>query len=691
MPPIRFGPFEADVRSGELHRDGKKIRLQEQPFQVLLVLLERPGEVVSREELTKRLWPGETFVDFERGLNKAITRLRDALGDSAETPQYVETLPRRGYRFIAPVELISQPEAKIETQTAPRNSRRIPIAAVIGAAAISLMAGVAVLWRGNLTTAKAPRVLRYTRLTNDGQVKIGPLVTDGPRIYFNEILPGPRHIVSQVSIHGGEVVPVSTSLKQPVVADASEDGTELLLANAEEDFFSFWIQPIVGGSAHRLGTVLGHDAAFGASAGNVIYGTHNDVYSIGRDESAPRKLFTAGHVAFAFRHSPDRRSIRFSVFDVQLDDMSIMESATDGSNLRKKTPGCWGEWTADGHYFIFQDRQDGKLNFWTLPERRPLAGGKHTNQPTQLTAGPLDYEYPLPSKDGRQIFALGTAHRAELIRYDQRTRQFAPFLAGISAEGVTFSGDGKWIAYTSFPEGILWRSKVDGSEKRQLTFPPLRAFLPRWSPSGEQIVFSADVPTKSRSVYTISIEGGTPRRVLASEQSQTDANWSPDGNQLVFGTLFVVNAPIYVLDERSQTVTTLAGSNGLFNPQWSPDGKFIAAVRSGGPEKLMLFDIRAQKWNEMTGFPIGYPTWSHDGKYIYFQFLRKEGDQEAHQSIGRVRLQDRKIEKVVDVKDVGRMTAGTFVEWFGLGPDDSPLFARDISTQEIYALDVEWP
>src|SRR5215475_10898846 len=103
MAAIRFGSFEVDPRSGELRCDGKKVRLQEQPFQVLVSLLERPGEIVTREELTKRLWPGETYVDFERGLNKAVTRLRDALGDSAVKPHYIETLPRRGYRFIATV------------------------------------------------------------------------------------------------------------------------------------------------------------------------------------------------------------------------------------------------------------------------------------------------------------------------------------------------------------------------------------------------------------------------------------------------------------------------------------------------------------------------------------------------------------------------------------------------------------
>src|SRR5580765_6298071 len=105
LPPvIRFGAFEVDRRSGELRKQGVRVRLRDQAFQVLLLLLERPREVVTREELQSRLWSADTFVDFDRGLNKAVNRLREALGDSAESPRFIETLPRRGYRFIAPVE-----------------------------------------------------------------------------------------------------------------------------------------------------------------------------------------------------------------------------------------------------------------------------------------------------------------------------------------------------------------------------------------------------------------------------------------------------------------------------------------------------------------------------------------------------------------------------------------------------------
>src|ERR1700746_2955771 len=102
---LRFGVFELDLRAGELRKHGMRIRLQEQPFQVLAVLLEHPGEVVTREELQRKLWPADTFVDFDHGLNKPITKIREALGDSAESPRFVETVARRGYRFLAEVKV----------------------------------------------------------------------------------------------------------------------------------------------------------------------------------------------------------------------------------------------------------------------------------------------------------------------------------------------------------------------------------------------------------------------------------------------------------------------------------------------------------------------------------------------------------------------------------------------------------
>jgi Tol biopolymer transport system component/DNA-binding winged helix-turn-helix (wHTH) protein len=684
-----FGPFEADLQTQELRRNGVLLRLPGQSFQILTILLQRPGQLVSREELQEALWPVDTFVDFEKGINAAVNRLREALCDSADGPRYVETLPRRGYRLIVPVTdadttVEQQPLASPSASLRGRRPWRIALFALV----FVLAAGSIALWMTFLRAGPAPKVLRFTKLTGDGQLKTGPLATDGSRVYINERLPGPRNIVAQVSIHGGETVLLNVPLKQPSVLDVSPDGTELLLANEEENGLSLWVMPATGGSPRRVGADLAVDARFGPDGTSIIYGTRDGVFSISRDASVSRKLCSVGHVPFAFDYSPDARVFRFTTFDVQLDQMVILESTADGAKFQMILPGCCGRWTSDGRYFVFQNRKDGRLDFWTLPPGKRFLWHAGKDKPVQLTAGPMDFQYPLPSRDNRQIFAIGTSHRAELFRYDMRTRQFSPFLSGISAEGVSFSQDGQWVAYASFPDGALWRSRIDGSDRRQLTFPPLRVFLPRWSPDGHQIAFSADLPDSARNVYLISSDGGTPQRILASGQSQADVNWSPDGNSLIFGSLFIATAPIYVMDLRTKRIVTLPGSEGFFSPRYSPDGKYIAAMRASSPNTLMLYDAASKRWTEVFASQVGYPAWSRDGKFLYFQRLHNSG---AGESIVRLRLSDGKIEEIVDVKNIGRLTAGTFVDWFALAPDDSPLFARDISTSEIYALDMDWP
>jgi Tol biopolymer transport system component len=213
--------------------------------------------------------------------------------------------------------------------------------------------------------------------------------------------------------------------------------------------------------------------------------------------------------------------------------------------------------------------------------------------------------------------------------------------------------------------------------------------LPQWAPDGKEIAFNAILPTAPWNIYVIPSEGGAPERILPREESQMDANWSTDGHSLIFSSApYVLNTPIYIIDLASKRVSTLPGSRGLRSAQWSPNGRFIAALTEEHPQTLKLFDFVTHKWTDEFGSDTGYDTWSHDGKYVYFEHSALLG---ASQQILRLRLADHKIEKVVDVKNVGRLTAGTFRSWFGLAPDGSPLVARDISTQEIYALEMDWP
>jgi len=228
---IRFATFEADLDSGELRRNGLKLKLSGQPFQVLAILLERPGTVVTREELQQRLWP-DSFVDFDHNLNAAINRIREVLGDSAENPRFIQTIPKRGYRFIAPVTassgLVEEPPVPSKTQKNRMHLRWAMVSFL--ALAVGLLAA---LWMRSTRPAGSPQVVRFTPLTGDGQKKTGPLVTDGVRVYFNEWLPDGRVIIVQVSLKGGEVIPLPVALKAPFIQDISKDGTELLVANDE--------------------------------------------------------------------------------------------------------------------------------------------------------------------------------------------------------------------------------------------------------------------------------------------------------------------------------------------------------------------------------------------------------------------------------------------------------------------------
>jgi DNA-binding winged helix-turn-helix (wHTH) protein/Tol biopolymer transport system component len=701
--PLRFGNFELDLRAGELRRAGVKLKLSGQPFQLLTILLEHAGEVVTREELREQLWP-DTFVDFDHNLNKAINKIREVLRDSAESPRFVETLPRRGYRFIAPVESGEPASKKLAEEAPPKpppkaSLKPLHYGLMVFAVALITVAALT-LWKTAFRTQGAPEVQSFIKLTNDGQGKFGPMATDGSRIYFTEVLPGPRNVVVQVSVKGGDTAPLTVPLKQPWVLDLSRDGSDLLLANDEViapqyQTHSLWVQPVAGGSPRRVGTVLagstgfGASAAFGADGASVIYAERHDVYSAALDGSSPHKVLTtesgASSGPFAFRFSPDARALRFSQYDPEGDTTTIMDAATNGERSHPMFGGCCGEWTPNGRFFIFQNTLDGKSNLWALPEKRGLWRRNRDEKPTRLTAGPLDFEYPAPSKDGKEIFAIGTSPQAEVVRYDSRISEFIPYLPGISADCLAFSLDGQWVTYISYPDGLLWRSRVDGSERLQLTFPPLRAELPRWSHDAKQIVFSAKLPDSVYNIFLVSSEGGTPQRILPSEQGQMDVNWSPDGNSLIFASDGVPNAPISILDLGTKHVSTLPGSNGRFSPHWSPDGKYIAAITTD-TQTLMLFDIATQRWAEIFASHAASETWSRDGKYLYFQGLIAP---DTFFRVLRLRLSDRKIEEIADMRKVGRVTAGW--SWFGLAPDDSPLVTRDISTQEVYALEMDWP
>ena len=695
---ISFGAFAADLQTQELRKRGVRLRLPGQSFQILKMLVERPGELVTREELHAALWPSDTFVDFEHGVNAAVNRLRDVLGDSAENPTFIETLPRRGYKFIAPVETpvskentVSVSADRLEPPPEKKLLKRAGLVAGVAALALVFVA----YWRSE---PQPPTVANAVRITNDGKAKnpLNPPVSDGVHLYFTEGLPRTSGAgIAQVSAAGGETTLLPTTLKDVMaISSVSPDRSELLVANVatvgSDSVLELWAQPLPAGAPHRVGNIHALLATWTPDGSHIAYPDGDTIMMANKDGSAPHPLAKASGIVFGIRFSPDGRRIRFDITNPKTESNSLWEMDANGENIHRVFPDwtsfhCCGNWSPDGNYYYFQAGRGDSQAIWVMPERRSLFG-RRAKGPTRLTSGPLHYKFAVPGSDGKRIFVLGEDPRVELLRYDLKAQRFDPYLGGVSAGPVDFSADGKWMAYISYPEMTLWRSRVDGSEKTQLTFPPVRAYGPRWSPDGSQIVFMDVAFDSLQRIRLTSATGGTAELLLLAHGSgESDPTWMPDGKSIVFSKFEADgSSAIYNLDLKTRGLSTIPGSEGLFSPRVWRDGRYISALTLNDT-KLMLFDANTKRWSSLAeGEDVGFNEWSHDGKYIYFRETRNGAGE-----LVRVRIQDRVVEHVLSLKDFPQLS-DIFAAWIGLAPDDAPLLMRNRSVQEIYALELQF-
>ena len=560
-------------------------------------------------------------------------------------------------------------------------------AALVGTAVILALALAYLLWR----PSAPPKVLGSVQITHDGRAKYPPVFSDGSRLFFMATEANGSALY-QVSVAGGEPVAMSEAFFIAELAGIAPDGSELLVQTFEGTLPEgpLWVYPTVSGSRHRLGGVTSSEVGWSPDGHGIAYVKGRTLYLANTEGTETRQIAALPGEVSWLRWSPDGKKLRFTVTDPKTSATSIWEVWASGEDPHPLLPGwngppaeCCGSWTPDGKYFVFQSSHGGRSDIWALRE----AGGflrPGRSKPLQLTSGPLDFLGPVPSKDGKRLFVIGSQPRGELARYDAKSQQFVPFQSGLSADSVSTSKDGQRVAFVSYPDGSLWRMKLDGSERLQLTFPPLTTYLPRWSPDGKQIAFQATTPGKPWAMYVTSAEGGNPQEVAPG---LGDPGWSADGKSLVFSDTppFDPTASgklaIHLMDLKTREVTTLPGAEGLYSPRWSPDGRYIAALRAG-PETLMLFDFSTQKWVQLEQIAVGFPSWSRDSKYIYFDAVGED------HAFYRVRISDHKLERLVSLK--GLRLTGAF-GWTGLAPDDSPLVLRDVGTQEIYAFDWNVP
>jgi serine/threonine protein kinase/Tol biopolymer transport system component len=565
------------------------------------------------------------------------------------------------------------------------------VRALAAAALIIVVGGIlAYLW---MQPAPIPKLSNYVQLTNDGAPK-SLVGTDGSRIYLGVGIGSSGSFtangIAEMSTAGGEPRKMSIMPSSDMFpVDLSPDGSELLVVDGRgaPPRGPIWSVPVLGGSPRRLGDAAGETAAWSADGKMLAYSNLGDLFVANKDGAVPRKLLTVTGDIKHITWSPDNGHLRFDSTESagNIGQQIAWEVSTSGTDLHRVVAGghdppdeCCGKWTVDGKYFLFQSNRQ----IWALAQKADFlhAGPK----PVALTSSPLSLSSPLPSKDGKRVFLIGQTYRGELMRYESKSGRFAPFLGGVSAEYIAFSKDGKWVSYVSYPEGTLWRSKLDGSERLQLTFPPMYPVLPRWSPDGKKIIFFefALSATKPARIYEVSADGGSPQPLMPDDpRQQLDPNWSPDGRKIVFSN--ESNDPssaIHVLDMNSHQVSDLPGSQGLYSPRWSPDGRHISAF-SADSIRLLLYDFQNQKWTELASGSLSWLNWSHDGQYVYVLDFR------GQQAAVRIRINDHKAEPIANLKNFS--TIGRYGGSLALAPDDSILLLRDTGTQDVYSVDWE--
>jgi len=576
---------------------------------------------------------------------------------------------------------------------APKPSKG-PWLAVAGLVVLAVLIGVIFFLK---SPEPSPAVISSLQITNDGISKRS-LVTDGTRLYFSEYVSG-HSILTQVSASGGETATVPISLQSADVYDFFPGRSELLVkgvAEGSETEWPVWILPVPAGSLRRMGNILAHAATWAPDGQHIVYARSSSLYACNADGSGSHELVAVSGIPFAPRFSPDGRRLRFTIRNTEQRTSSLWEITPDGKNLHPVLPD-WnkpsqefgGTWTPDGEYFLFESSRDHTQNIWVFRDGGSLFHKAHA-EPTQLTVGPLMFKDPTPSQDGKKLFVIGEQRRFDLIRMNGNSQQFSVNLPGVSAGEVDFSRDGQWITYVSHPDLTLWRSKADGSERTQLTYAPMLAHMPRWSPDGTQVAFMASPPGKPWKIFVIPREGGTPREVSTGSQNQGDPTWMPDGNEIVFAGMpwleygTVAGPNIHRVDLKTSQVSDVPHSENLFSPRCSPDGRFLAAL-SADSTKLMLYDMEKNNWLQLAVSRFGFESWSHDGKYLYAEDYSGSTD-----DIVRVNVANGKMERLLSLKEVPR-GFDPWEFWVGLAPDDSPLLMRDKSTQEIYSLDVRFP
>ena len=686
---IRFGVFEVDLDKGEVRKSGLKLRLRGQPFQVLSILLERPGEVVTREEFQQRLWANdETFVDFEHGLNAVVNRLREVLGDSPENPHFIETVPRRGYRWMVPVEGKGERSALAE----PRHRWGWLTLAVALLAGIGLTAGVL---RFVLSTRKTPQLaMTSTPLTARPGIELDPSFSpDGNHVafsWYNEDEDIGHIYVKLIGTSGPplQLTNGPASDENPVW---SPDGRFIAFLRYAPDGGAILLIPALGGPERRIAEIRLSDFLSGpflawSPDGNFLVISHKDspkepsaLFVVAIDTGEKRRLTSPplesrGDTCPAF--SPDGRTLAFiRVMDVRNDLylLTVSDALQPVEEAKRIRPGdrgllghlsgCAPAWTEDGRGIVLSPPGQG---LWRIgvsgsatgsaePERLPF--GEDAFVPAISRRGHrLAYSNETPRHFGIwRVAAPGGPNVRDISRAGPSERAFISSTRNDMAP--QFSPDGKRIAFASQRSGKweIWVCNSDASSPVQLTFfQGPNVTTPRWSPDGRRIAFDSDAEGEF-DIWVIDANGGKPVRMTTHPANDGNPSWSHDGRWIYFDSARTGEQQVWKMPPQGGDAIQVTRDGG-YAPLESPDGKFLYYTKDLAATSLWRVPLGGGQASKVLENLSNYNNLAIVDNGIYFVPMQNGF---AGHSIQFLNLRTIQIRPVVDLeKMVGFLSEG---------------------------------
>jgi Tol biopolymer transport system component/DNA-binding winged helix-turn-helix (wHTH) protein len=640
---VRFGVFEADLESGELRKNGLKVPLQGQPFQVFAFLLQHSGELVTRDDLRQKVWPEDTFVDFDHGLNTAITKIRAALGDDADNPRFVETLPRRGYRFLVPVDKPSSqaPSARAPTRRFDSMVRWSCLG--VGVAALFLLSTIAI-WRLFPKSAESLLpALEVIPLVDLKGMQITPAFSpDGNQVAFAEF-GQPNTSGIYTTLIGGEKPLRLTDNPGDCCPTWSPDSREIAFVRySSGEGMSIYVVPALGGTEHKLYTE-GHPMPGGTRLGmspdarvldwspdgrvlafeeSIAKGPRSQIALLSLADLTTRPLTSPPDQEYdstpAF--SPDGSSVAYtrqSLGGLGRDLFVIPDKGGEPRRLTFDNSGGSPTWTQDGRDIVFSYDGKGLASLW----RVSASGGTPRPVPG---VGARAFSPSIPRKGNQLVYMhVDFSERIWRINLKDKTHALAPPVPVISARGVNwrpnFSPDGKKIVFESNRLGYsdIWYCDSDGSNCAQLTSMYGTAGTARWSPDGHYVVFESQSQHYYQ-IYVVEVPGGRPRLVPTFPDADNGApNWSRDGKWIYFYSLHEKGLfQLWKLPFEGGSPVQVTRNGGVYAIE-SDDGRFLYYSKEEEPG-IWKMPLNGGEETRILDQPKGWSSWALVRGGIYF-------------------------------------------------------------------------